>query len=78
MHLCKGDIMHLHTVSARHDAASTQVDVGQNFPLSLHFLNLKEHTTPKLSLLFDKSMGESNTIVSAYTMYRHLQQYCPN
>ena len=22
------------------------------------------------------SMGESNTVVSAYTMYRHLQQYC--
>ena len=22
------------------------------------------------------SMGESNTIVSAYTMYRHLQYYC--
>ena len=21
-------------------------------------------------------MGESNTVVSAYTMYRHLQQYC--
>ena len=24
----------------------------------------------------DISMGESNTVVSAYTMYRHLQQYC--
>ena len=23
-----------------------------------------------------KSMGESNTVVNAYTMYRHLQQYC--
>ena len=23
-----------------------------------------------------KSMGESNTVVSAYTLYRHLQQYC--
>ena len=22
------------------------------------------------------SMGESNTVVSAYTMYKHLQQYC--
>ena len=22
------------------------------------------------------SMGESNSVVSAYTMYRHLQQYC--
>ena len=22
------------------------------------------------------SMGESNTVVSAYTMYRHLHQYC--
>ena len=22
------------------------------------------------------SMGESNTVVSAYTLYRHLQQYC--
>ena len=22
------------------------------------------------------TMGESNTVVSAYTMYRHLQQYC--
>ena len=22
------------------------------------------------------SMGESNTLVSAYTLYRHLQQYC--
>ena len=22
------------------------------------------------------AMGESNTVVSAYTMYRHLQQYC--
>ena len=22
------------------------------------------------------TMGESNTIVSAYTLYRHLQQYC--
>ena len=21
-------------------------------------------------------MGQSNTVVSAYTMYRHLQQYC--
>ena len=21
-------------------------------------------------------MGESNTVVSAYTLYRHLQQYC--
>ena len=21
-------------------------------------------------------MGESNTVVSAYTFYRHLQQYC--
>ena len=21
-------------------------------------------------------IGESNTVVSAYTMYRHLQQYC--
>ena len=21
-------------------------------------------------------MGESNTVVSAYIMYRHLQQYC--
>ena len=21
-------------------------------------------------------MGESNTVVSAYTMYKHLQQYC--
>ena len=24
----------------------------------------------------DKSMGESNTVVSADTLYRHLQQYC--
>ena len=24
----------------------------------------------------DISMGESNTVASAYTMYRHLQQYC--
>ena len=23
----------------------------------------------------DTSMGESNTVVSAYTLYRHLQQY---
>ena len=23
-------------------------------------------------------MGESNTVVSAYTMYGHLQQYCPH
>ena len=23
-------------------------------------------------------MSESNTVVSAYTMYRHLQQYCSN
>ena len=23
-----------------------------------------------------RSMGESNTVVSAYTMYRNLQQYC--
>ena len=22
------------------------------------------------------SMGESNTVVNAYTLYRHLQQYC--
>ena len=29
-------------------------------------------TLPIVSL----SMGESSTIVSAYTMYRHLQQYC--
>ena len=25
---------------------------------------------------FSISVGESNTVVSAYTMYRHLQQYC--
>ena len=24
----------------------------------------------------DISIGESNIVVSAYTMYRHLQQYC--
>ena len=24
----------------------------------------------------DISMGENNTVVSAYTLYRHLQQYC--
>ena len=24
----------------------------------------------------DLSMGESNTVASAYTLYRHLQQYC--
>ena len=24
----------------------------------------------------DTSMGESNIVVSAYTLYRHLQQYC--
>ena len=23
-------------------------------------------------------MGDSNTVVSDYTMYRHLQQYCSN
>ena len=28
------------------------------------------------SLLIHISLGESNTVVSAYTMYRHLQQYC--
>ena len=29
-----------------------------------------------IELLACKSMGESNTVVSAYTRYRHLQQYC--
>ena len=24
----------------------------------------------------NKSMGKSNTVVSVYTMYRHLQKYC--
>ena len=24
----------------------------------------------------NESMGESNTVVSAFTMFRHLQQYC--
>ena len=24
----------------------------------------------------DITMGESNTVVTAYTLYRHLQQYC--
>ena len=27
-------------------------------------------------LLMSISMGEGNTVVSAYTTYRHLQQYC--
>ena len=27
-------------------------------------------------MLLDEPMDESNTVVSAYTMYRHLQQYC--
>ena len=31
---------------------------------------------PLSTLPVDVSMGESNTVVSAYSMYRHLQQYC--
>ena len=30
----------------------------------------------KVLILNTISMGESNTVVSAYTTYRHLQQYC--
>ena len=28
--------------------------------------------------LIDKSTGECNTVVSAYTTHRHLKQYCPH
>ena len=31
---------------------------------------------PQIHGIFYISMGESNTVVSAYTVYRHLQQYC--
>ena len=30
----------------------------------------------KESCRIQNSMGESNTVESAYTLYRHLQQYC--
>ena len=30
----------------------------------------------KLDLVTYTAIGKSNTVVSAYTVYRHLQQYC--
>ena len=39
---------------------------------TIHLVKLPRVT---LILLYI-SMGESNTVVSAYTLYRHLQQYC--
>ena len=32
--------------------------------------------TVREDAILNTSMDESNTVVSAYTMYRHLQQYC--
>ena len=42
-------------------------------PIGLDLTQYTLNTARNLLLL---SVGESNTVVSAYMMYRHLQQYC--
>ena len=49
------------------------VEIYSHFIFFTH-LHVKEMGVPVLDL--DISMDESNTVVSAYTLYRHLQQYC--
>ena len=44
--------------------------------LFVWMMSYKPSTEPMRHTLDHNSMGDSNTVVSAYTMYRHLQQYC--
>ena len=47
---------------------------GPPVPLRIRAIDSKKVLIKRIPLYI--SMGESNTVVSAYTMYRHVQQYC--
>ena len=73
----------------KHDVYSEKIKLlsKNNSGISFYAKNIREkkNLVEVIPCLFDWvkdqkhlfiSMGESNTVVNAYTLYRHLQQYC--